>query len=950
MCRIPLLLLATCIGLPGMAQQFVRHTLAEPDLIVSQCVAVADIDGDGDRDVVANSQGRRNLVWYPNNGSGGFGPMNVIYQAPGWIGTIVNQFEVADIDGDGDMDIASVWDTGQKTYWHKNNGAGSFTTQLVGTSPDWYRGVHVMDANGDGDREVFEGRFSTGIHQYTNLGGGTFSTASPAGTSPNSDARSLHSNDLDGDGDRDLLYAGTTWAYYKLNNGSGTFGPGVQACPSQGVFHTDDLDGDGDLDAITTYSNAVWLRRTVGWLFDTQAPLLSGTLPGLIRTADLDQDGDRDIILMRGCDLIWLPNNGNATFGAAQVIDGDNGATWVAHGDLTGDALPEIVAIGPSGPVLYANNGGGVFGPATPISPDRSVYKTGVVAPLYGSGPPAVLSWSARGVQVHPNMGQGVFGQHLDLVDGPAAVINAAYGDMDLDGDLDVVSARPGGYNGCTTSDPVFLTALNNGAGLFSAPAVLSGPAGQTLQYLALADMDQDGDSDVVSIATNALFVHMNVGGLYVQAQSIPQGGTRFQVGDLEADGDPDILYGVDANGAVQWRQNNGQGVLSANTANGVGTGLFVDLDGDGDLDVVTAQGNLFVAMRNNGGGAFATIDTVVQFTSIAANSTYLASGDLDGDGDRDLVMSRPQGSVQWFANTGACTFGPPTTIMPSDLLYENGLAVPIEVADLDADGDADILTGADQMGRLHWIENTGLRIRARVFLEGPYVSASGLMNDALRTLPGFPLSEPFSALGFANVAGGTINAAVLSTTGNNAIVDWILVELRNKDNSAQLITAVPALLQRDGDIVALDGASPLWLDGPADHYFVAVRHRNHLGVMTLSTVDLNGTVAPLDLTNGSVPLYGTAAQKQVGNVLVCWAGNVVPDTRLKYTGGGNDRDPILVAIGGGSPTNTITGYRVEDCNLDAVVKYTGAANDRDVILINIGGGSPTLTRNEQLP
>jgi hypothetical protein len=71
---------------------------------------------------------------------------------------------------------------------------------------------------------------------------------------------------------------------------------------------------------------------------------------------------------------------------------------------------------------------------------------------------------------------------------------------------------------------------------------------------------------------------------------------------------------------------------------------------------------------------------------------------------------------------------------------------------------------------------------------------------------------------------------------------------------------------------------------------------------------------------------------------------------QLQYTGSGNDRDPILLAIGGSVPTNFITGYRIEDTNLDGVVKYTGSANDRDVILLNIGGTVPTSIRLQQLP
>ena len=71
----------------------------------------------------------------------------------------------------------------------------------------------------------------------------------------------------------------------------------------------------------------------------------------------------------------------------------------------------------------------------------------------------------------------------------------------------------------------------------------------------------------------------------------------------------------------------------------------------------------------------------------------------------------------------------------------------------------------------------------------------------------------------------------------------------------------------------------------------------------------------------------------------------------MKYAGGGNDRDPILTAIGGAVPTATITGQnRAEDVNLDGQVKYAGSANDRDIILQNIGGSVPTATRTQQLP
>jgi hypothetical protein len=83
---------------------------------------------------------------------------------------------------------------------------------------------------------------------------------------------------------------------------------------------------------------------------------------------------------------------------------------------------------------------------------------------------------------------------------------------------------------------------------------------------------------------------------------------------------------------------------------------------------------------------------------------------------------------------------------------------------------------------------------------------------------------------------------------------------------------------------------------------------------------------------------------------MTLWSGNVERNTDLKYVGELNDRDPILTAIGGAVPTNTVTGYRREDINLDGVVKYVGEANDRDPILQNIGGSIPTNVRLEQLP
>lgn len=248
--------------------------------------------------------------------------------------------------------------------------------------------------------------------------------------------------------------------------------------------------------------------------------------------------------------------------------------------------------------------------------------------------------------------------------------------------------------------------------------------------------------------------------------------------------------------------------------------------------------------------------------------------------------------------------------------------------------------------------EAPAVELSVKVYLQGPY--AGGLMNDNLRSLAQFPLVEPYTALGFSHAGEGggeSISSAVLNTSGNDAIVDWVVIELRDKLNSSTVVNTRSALLQRDGDVVDLDGISPLRMAVADDSYFVSIRHRNHMPAMLSSTVALSSsTTNSIDFTASSASTYGSDAQVDVGGVMALWAGNVIADNVIKYTGASNDRDAILVLIGGSVPTNTSIGYGNEDVNMDGIVKYTGASNDRDVVLVNIGGSVPTNTRLAQLP
>lgn len=249
--------------------------------------------------------------------------------------------------------------------------------------------------------------------------------------------------------------------------------------------------------------------------------------------------------------------------------------------------------------------------------------------------------------------------------------------------------------------------------------------------------------------------------------------------------------------------------------------------------------------------------------------------------------------------------------------------------------------------------------LAVKAWLEGPLVTSPALlMHDSLRTRSLIPLTEPYTSLGFTNASGGggeTTTVGVLSVTGSNAIVDWVRIELRSAANPANVLATRQCLLQRDGDVVsAADGTSNVTMNIPSGSYYVALRHRNHLGCMTASALGLSGSPVTIDLRSPATSTFGTNALKPVSTDLALWAANALidapPPSALRYTGSNNDRDPVLVRVGSTTPNNAANGYYSEDTNMDGTVKYTGASNDRDPILINVGSTTPNNTRIEQLP
>ncbi|MEK7255889.1 MAG: hypothetical protein AAB316_14155, partial [Bacteroidota bacterium] len=283
-----------------------------------------------------------------------------------------------------------------------------------------------------------------------------------------------------------------------------------------------------------------------------------------------------------------------------------------------------------------------------------------------------------------------------------------------------------------------------------------------------------------------------------------------------------------------------------------------------------------------------------------------------------------------------------------------NNLACP--TGDFDGDGVANSL---DPDPSNPCVPNPGspacqenVKLTAKVFLGAAYDDGSGLMRDDLRQKGLIPLAQPYNSLaGFSYAGSETTTAGVLAATGQNAIVDWVLVELRSSANPATVVARKAGLLQRDGDVVSTDGISPLEFVGHvAGNFYVAVHHRNHLGAMSAAALPMSAAGTPVDFTstvlaNFQKPgLQGTAhAQNVVGSVRTLWAGNLsgggTSADKIIYQGADNEVDAAFFAVltdaGNGSfAANYIVNnvYDRADADMDGKVIYQGAGADIDVV------------------
>jgi hypothetical protein len=145
--------------------------------------------------------------------------------------------------------------------------------------------------------------------------------------------------------------------------------------------------------------------------------------------------------------------------------------------------------------------------------------------------------------------------------------------------------------------------------------------------------------------------------------------------------------------------------------------------------------------------------------------------------------------------------------------------------------------------------------------LEGAYRPILGKMSDELRQSNLLPLEEPYSK--FSNIthtnSGERTTSAVLSNITSPTVVDWIFLELRDANNTANIVATRAALLRQDGTITDVDGSSAVrFTNVNSGNYYVVVRHRNHLGIRTLNTFSFGQNATVINFAASNTALYGT--------------------------------------------------------------------------------------------
>ncbi|MBC8328475.1 MAG: VCBS repeat-containing protein [Planctomycetes bacterium] len=695
------------------------------DAELTQASLFLDCDRDGDLDLVLANRGVANRL-YRNNGLGSFTDATSS-TLPG-DSDFTHSLACGDVDGDGDLDLVygngSGW--GSQSRLLLADGSGVFT-DVTGThlpvDSESTRTVAFADLDQDGDLDLLLGNGVEygGAQQnriYLNDGSGHFVDATSARLPAWPDETcALGVGDLDGDGDLDLYFGNVGRNRLLLNDGQGVFQDvSVSYLPPDSeetkAVSVADVDGDGDLDVLAgngIYSNEqsrLYLNDGSGRLADATSTHLSAG-PAKCRVTlltDLDADGDPDCWMgLRGQDVV-LANDGTGRFFPSPGLHApvDPGDThWASSGDLDADGDADLVLARVGQNRLLLNSGAGemvdVTTPGFPADADDS--RACLLHDLDGDGDPDLVFGNDGQDRLYRNRGDGSFEDVTAVsfpVDG-SQTAEIAVGDVDADGDPDLLI-------GCSGGHPNRLY-RNDGSSFQDITATNLPPDSDWSNGVSLSDIDGDGDLDaVIGNHSPQSRLYRNDGtGIFTDmtAGNMPPGPYNVSclaVSDVNLDGLPDLFFGSFGLSPASLFLNSGSGAFLDFSATNLPVlddltkhAAFGDVDGDGDLDLLLAGMNLHglaksaTLLSNDGAGIFQDV-TATSLPAISGPLSAVVLEDFDGDGDLDAFLG---GGDLMLENDGAGMF---TDVSSTALPRNWRWATRAAASDLDFDGDIDLV------------------------------------------------------------------------------------------------------------------------------------------------------------------------------------------------------------------------------------------------------------------
>lgn len=659
-----------------------------------------DMDGDGDDDLLVSSN-EPNLVWYENDLSGNFVSEHIL-ELSGYYLTGIN---IEDLDGDEDADILALDQLSDALVWFDNDGLGQFTpVQSFAEGLDGLKEPLIADLDGDNDVDIIGyAIYESLIFWIENDGNGQF------GAPQDIDADAIWPHfatygDLDGDNDLDIITSPSeTTLYWQENLGDGNFG--TKQFISDEVDNVSklmvvDLNGDLNMDIIANSDYAeelAWYANDGQGVFGPKQLFYSGDIVPDFTIFDFENDGDPDVLFNIALQevIVRLSNDGSGNFTPAESITHDYyfepDQFKVMH--LNQDGYQDLIVGCEFYQQSILNNAGSALLQPVFVTPQLNGSFSCAHGDLNGDGDVELIfaSSSANQILYYDSLGVGAFSNLHIVADSLASPSDVFVEDFDVDGDLDI------GYQSLEENSIWWIE--NDGAGNFSDQHLISTPI-EYLDFIKTNDLDGDGDLDILTRRGDVAlgWVRNEGNGVFVGASNLSgvSGCKDFAVADLDEDGDKDIVIVQEEIFSVRF--NNGNQVFSSGSIYNLPTFGFtgysiaigdIDLDSKPDILVSSIDSELRW-YKNLGNNQFQTSSAIIDAAAYAGKISF---HDLNGDGVEDILSGRTvNGPGYWLRNNGDLTFG--------YFGFNDGSGIQMKTGDFDNDNDLEVyFAGGNKSG-----------------------------------------------------------------------------------------------------------------------------------------------------------------------------------------------------------------------------------------------------------